>query len=321
MKLNLTAIRNIASGKFARAALMLRKHGPEIATGAGIICGVACVITACVQTTKIEKVIDDAKDKIGEIHEMNEKLPEKYDDKAKKSDLVKVYARSGVDILRIYALPAGLGALSVAFIIGGHKMLRKENAALAAAYVALNESFMQYRSRVKENQGADADKEYMYGRKTVEMIDMTDPDHPGEPITSFVNVGKNISPYARFFDAGNPNFGTTPESSLMFLKGVEIHMNDIFHRNGFLFLNEVYDALGIPRSNAGQFVGWVEGMGDDFVDFGLGDVSDPQVRAFVNGDEEAVLLDFNVDGPIMYIFDKLCTDGTYRKEIDKIVKK
>lgn len=299
--------------KFAKLALKLRRYSPEIATGAGIVLGVGCVVVACVQTTKLERVVDDAKDKIDEIHKTNDEQPDIYPEKAMKNDLVKVYARSGVDVVRLYALPAGLGALSIACIIGGHKILRKENAALAAAYMALNESFMQYRKRVIDKQGEDADREYLYGRKKVTMVDMTDPENPGEPFEVEVQDTNNISPYARMFDAGNDNFGTTPESSMMFLKGVQNYCNDKLHADGYLFLNEVYYQLGIPGSSAGQYVGWVDGMGDSFVDFGIFNCNSLQARAFVSGDEEAILLDFNVDGPIMYIYDRLLADGDAEK--------
>lgn len=312
MKLNLAPIKNFASRKFAKTALKLKHYSPEIATGAGIAFGVGCVVIACVQTTKLGKIADEAKEKIDTIHKTNAESPEIYSEKAMKSDLVKVYARSGVDIVRLYALPAGLGALSMAFIIGGHKILRKENAALAAAYMALNESFMQYRKRVIDKQGEDADREYMYGRKKVTMVDMTDPDNPSEPFEVEVQDTNNISPYARMFDVGNDNFGTTPESSMMFLKGVQNYCNDKLHTDGYLFLNEVYYQLGFDGSSVGQFVGWVDGMGDSFVDFGLTSTR-PEVRRFINGDEEAILLDFNVDGPIMYIYDRLMADGNTEK--------
>lgn len=299
--------------KFAKLALKLRRYSPEIATGAGIVLGVGCVVVACVQTTKLERVVDDAKDKIDEIHKTNDEQPDIYPEKAMKNDLVKVYARSGVDVARLYALPAGLGALSIACIIGGHKILRKENAALAAAYMALNESFMQYRKRVIDKQGEDADREYLYGRKKVTMVDMTDPDNPGEPVETVIQDTNNISPYARFFDRGNDNWCKSPEASLMFLKGVQNYCNDKLHTDGYLFLNEVYYQLGIPGSSAGQYIGWVDGMGDSFVDFGIFNHNSPEARAFVNGDEEAILLDFNVDGPIMYIFDELCANGDVKK--------
>ena len=88
----------------------------------------------------------------------------------------------------------------------------------------------------------------------------------------------------------------------MFLKAQQQYANDLLRARGRLFLNEVYDMLGIPKSKAGQVVGWVydeeNPVGDNYVDFGIYDLSKERVRRFVNGDERNILLDFNVDGNI-----------------------
>ena len=58
--------------------------------------------------------------------------------------------------------------------------------------------------------------------------------------------------------------------------------------------------LGIPRTKAGQVVGWIfdkdNPIGDNYVDFGL---LNTQNEDFVNGYKRSVLLDFNVDGMIL----------------------
>ena len=74
----------------------------------------------------------------------------------------------------------------------------------------------------------------------------------------------------------------------------------MLHARGHVFLNEVYDALGIPRSKEGSVVGWVlNGEGDGYVDFGIfSDPDNQSLRDFVNGREGSILLDFNVDGVI-----------------------
>lgn len=77
-------------------------------------------------------------------------------------------------------------------------------------------------------------------------------------------------------------------------------MNDLLQVRGHVFLNEAYDALGLERSKEGAVVGWVlDYNGDNFIDFGI---YTKENARFVNGDERAVLLDFNVDG---VIFDKI----------------
>ena len=113
-----------------------------------------------------------------------------------------------------------------------------------------------------------------------------------------MNAPVSASEYARYFDESNPNWDENPAFSLMFLRGQQQIANDIFHTRGHLFLNEVYDMLGYEHDPAGAVVGWVKGEGDDFVDFGLDDKTNKDVRRFVNGKENIILLDFNVSGVI-----------------------
>lgn len=89
---------------------------------------------------------------------------------------------------------------------------------------------------------------------------------------------------------------------MMFLRRQQDYANEMLKARGHLFLNEVYDLLDIPRSKAGQVVGWVydkngNTKGDNYVDFGLYR-NDLGTRRFVNGLEYNILLDFNVDGVI-----------------------
>lgn len=300
--MSLSNVKSLICKNVGNVSLNLRRVSPEIATGAGIILGIGCVVLACVQTTKLGKPVDEAKEKIDKIHKAQEERSDEYDEKMARSDLTKVYARAGVDILRIYALPTGLGALSIALIIGGHNLLRRENAALTAAYIALDKSYREYRKRVRSDIGKDKDHMYYYGERKSELVNVD--TETGETTVEevYVRDTNHISPYARFFDCGNDNWCKSPEASLAFLKGVQNFCNDKLRLYGHLFLNEVYDELGIDRSEVGQYVGWTLDGGDGFVDFGIYDVSYPPTRRFVNGDEDAILLDFNVQGPIMHIF-------------------
>ena len=87
----------------------------------------------------------------------------------------------------------------------------------------------------------------------------------------------------------------------MFLRKQQEWANELLKSRGHVFLNEVYDMLGIPRTKSGQIVGWVynsnDEYSDNYIDFGVYD-GGARSRAFVNGYEKAILLDFNVDGVI-----------------------
>lgn len=110
----------------------------------------------------------------------------------------------------------------------------------------------------------------------------------------------NVSDYARFFNESCANWTKNPEYNFHFLKQQEMYATSVLKSRGYLFLNDVYDMLGIPRSKAGQVVGWVydpdNTAGDNYVDF---DLYSSQNEGFVNGYEKSALLDFNVDGCIL----------------------
>jgi hypothetical protein len=78
---------------------------------------------------------------------------------------------------------------------------------------------------------------------------------------------------------------------------------DKLRAEGYLFLNDVYEMLGIPRTREGQIVGWVykkdNPVGDNYVDFGIFRTNRENNTNFVNGYEPTIILDFNVDGPIL----------------------
>lgn len=297
--MNLATIKTAGMKALKTASLALRKVKPELLTYGGIGLGAACVVVACVKTTKLEGVVDNAKEKLDAVKEKHEDgSPEQ------KKEITAVYVRTAGEIAKLYALPAALGGLSVAFTIGGHNVLRKENAAITAAYMALGESLRQYRDRVIADQGEDKDLEYMHGIKAEEK-EFVDEEGKVEKKKMYVRKAGSVSVYARPFDESNTNWDPNPHQNLLFLRGMETRATNMLRANGFLFLNEVYDLLGMPRTEAGQYVGWVDGMGDSFVDFGLNNMGDSLIRSFLLGDEPAVLVDFNVDGPIMYIFEKL----------------
>lgn len=60
----------------------------------------------------------------------------------------------------------------------------------------------------------------------------------------------------------NPNFVPNDDHNRFFIAGTQHLLNDRLAARGYVFLNEVLDALGIARTKAGQLVGWQKGNGD-----------------------------------------------------------
>ena len=119
-------------------------------------------------------------------------------------------------------------------------------------------------------------------------------------------VESTESDYAKFFDEYNPNWEKDSEYNLMFLRAQQNYANDLLVKRGYLFLNDVYKMLGFEPTSRRPVVGWryepEESNCDGYVSFGIYNAN-RDGRDFVNGYERSILLDFNVDGPILDTLD------------------
>lgn len=306
------------SSKFGRAGLKFRKHSPEILIVAGVIGTVASAVMACRATTKISGIMEEHSDTVekihtaqetGSIHSKTENAIVPYTEDDAKKDLTIAYIQTGLKFVKLYAPSVIFGVLSLTGIVASNQILRKRNIALMAAYATLDKSFKEYRARVAEKYGDEEEKAIRFNIKAQD-VEITKTDEDGNETTETVTVDTaRPSDFARFFDETSLQWDRNAENNLFFLKIQLIRFNDLLKTRGHVFLNEVYDALGLTRSTAGQVVGWIYDPDnpkiDSYIDFGIYDSTSGDFnrkRMFVNGDEQSILLDFNVDG---VIYDKI----------------
>lgn len=306
--MNKTEIMNKISRTVGRAGLQLKKHSPEILVVTGIVGGVTSAVMACKATTKASQVLEEAKQSIDSIHTVAEspEYADKYSEEDLKKDLAITYVQTGVKLAKVYGPAIVVGTLSITSILAGHNILRKRNVALAAAYTVVDKSFKEYRGRVIERFGKELDRELRYNIKAQEVEEVvTNEDGTETIVKKQVEVfdPNSLSEYSRVYDDGCIGWDKIPEYNFLFLKKQQDYFNDLLQTRGHVFLNEVYDSLGFNRTKAGNVVGWIydekNPNGDNFVDFGIFDISNPATRRFINGNERNVILDFNVDGPIL----------------------
>jgi Family of unknown function (DUF6353) len=225
-----------------------------------------------------------------------------YTDKERSQDMSVVYVRGAYNVVKLYAPAIVVGGLSIAALTQSQNILTKRNAALTAAYAALDKGFREYRARVVDKYGEDQDREFRYGSEKVEIVN----EETGRKKTVNRVAPGTPSVYARFFDPLSPSWSKDPETNFIFLHAQQNYANDLLHSRGHIFLNEVYDMLGIPRTKAGQVVGWMmvdnPEKGDNYINFGIFDEND-KIIDFVNGREASILLDFNVNGVIYHLID------------------
>jgi hypothetical protein len=274
---------------------------------------------ACRATLKVDEVIDEAQEKFEKIkyaHENSSILAHRaenntldsvkeYTERDYKKDMTLAYVQTGAAFTRLYGPAVVLGVASIGCILGAHSIMRRRNIALMAAYKIIDQSFKDYRKRVIEEFGEDKDRQFKYGIREIETTEMPYTDEEGvkhktkKTTVEVVDPNKVASPYARLFnEETSTEWSKTPDYNMVFLKCQQNTANDLLHSRGHLFLNEVYDMLGLSRSQGGVLTGWVMGVGDDYVDFNLPDVNSKGGRDFVNGYYDGILLDFNVDGVI-----------------------
>lgn len=308
MKFNKTEIITHLTRTLNRTGLKIKKHSPEILLATGTVGVVASTVMACKATLKVEEIVDEAKEKIDTIHKVSSDpaMAEKYSEEDGKKDLAIVYTQTAVKFVKLYGPSVAIGVASLACMIGSNRILNKRNAALAAAYAAVDKSFKEYRGRVIERFGKQMDRELRYNIKAQEIEETTVNANGKETITKkTVDVmdPNSYSQYAIVFDDSNEGWDPDPERSKYFLIQQQNWANERLKSRGHLFLNEVYDMLGAKRTKAGAQVGWVYDEknceGDNFVDFGIFDTNSPKARDFVNGIEKVIVLDFNVDGYIL----------------------
>lgn len=299
---NKTEILKSVNGVTSKAVMKLKKHSPEILVVAGIAGTVVSAVLACKATTKVAEILDETKGTLDTIHEGMETGAingQEYTNEDGKKDTVVVYAQTGMKLAKLYGPAIILGTLSVTSILASNNILRKRNVALGAAYAAIDKSFKEYRGRVIERFGEQVDNELKYGIKAKKFEEIeVDPETGKEKkVKKTVMVADpNLqSDYAVYFDSKSRNYETNPDYNRMFLKAQQAFANDKLQTRGHLFLNEVLDDLDLPRTPAGQIVGWTKDGPDGYVNFRIVEVE----RETEDGRHEpALLLDFNVEGNI-----------------------
>jgi hypothetical protein len=274
--------------------LKVEKSSPRLLFVAGVASMVGSTVLACRATLKLEEVLETTQNDLKIANSLEHR---EYSEDDRQRDKTIIYTRSVVSIGKLYGPSILLGVAGIGMLTKSHNILEQRNAALTAAYVALDKGFQKYRERVVAKYGEADDRDFRYGSQKVEIEDEKTGRKKEVARVSF----DEPSIYSKFFDQLNKNWSPQAEYNMYFLKCQQTYANHMLRARGHVFLNEVYDSLGMDRTKAGAVCGWVLGNGDDFIDFGIFNREDQNAIDFVNGREGAILLDFNVDGVVYHL--------------------
>jgi hypothetical protein len=270
-----------------RSGLLMQKNAPNLMFAAGIAGAVGSTVLACRATLKLADELPEMKAEI--------ELASKTSDEENPRAVALVYGKNVGRVAQLYAPAVIVGVASVGLLTGSHVTLNKRNAGLTAAYAAMDRAYNEYRDRVRAEVGEDKERD-LYRDSSIQKVELA----KGKHAEMLVEDPNGVSAYGRIFEESNVNWKPSAELNKYFLHCQQNYFNHLLHARGHVFLNEVYDGLGIERTKAGSVVGWLlDGEGDGHIDFGL---FDEKADRFAIGWETNVWLDFNVDG---VIYDKI----------------
>lgn len=258
----------------SRTGLKVSKYSPQILTAVGIAGLVTAGILAAKNTLKLEETLDTARNRLDIVKQSPE---------ATQQDVNKAYIRNSFDLAKLYWVPVTIAVGGTVSILVGHNILHKRNLALVVAYKGLEQAFNDYRKRVIEEYGEEADEKFRYGLRDIVTV-----DENGKKVKS---QELELSDYIMSFGPENDNWGRH-EHNLFYVERAQSHFNDMLQAKGHVFLQDVTRNLGLPDTKVGAVTGWVynQNTGDDYIDFGIKDLQDSHGY---------ILFNFNVDGVIL----------------------
>lgn len=283
----------------AAAKLLVKAKGPTIMVVTGVASMGAAVVTAGKATLKVEDVMAKHTPDLDKIAQGEALTLKNYTKDDARSDRLKVYAAAGLDLGKIYAVPAILFVGGAGLVFGGHHIMLKRNATLAIAFTALKNQYDRYRARVVESFGSEADQAMLGGSFTRNIG--TEEEPIWENRRDWDEAA--LDPYNRVFEQGAT---TQWEDDLycnrVFIEQQQAFANKLLGLNGIVYLSDVYKSLGFPETDISRITGWkVKQLPDGsrdipFIDFGL---NKPHPDDWKYNQEKAIYLDINCQGLIV----------------------
>ena len=292
-------------------------RSPELLIGAGVVGLVGAAVMAVRRgvrwhTAAKAEVVHDL-----ETIKKAEGSPQ-YTREDKVRDYAQVIGKGVWSFTQIYGPSVAVGAASVVSILAGTGILRGRLAAVTSAAATAQAALDRYRQRVREKLGEDADYEFAYEvsakKAKIKHEDGTKETQVTYHLVPSSGEWMSASPYSRLWDESALEWSPNRELQYLTLRSLENHFNRELDVRGVVFLNDVYKALGLPMSKDAALVGWIKDYsktkmaklaaelgrvpGDGVISFGVFENESPSARAYLSGDDDRVVLDFNVDGVI-----------------------
>ena len=151
-----------------------------------------------------------------------------------------------------YIPPLIMGTTTIVCIFASNILNKKQQSALISAYALVDNSFREYKKKLKELYGEEthnniinsimiekAEETNVYAEGLTGCYNLLVDAHTGKPILFYDEFSQ------RYF-----------ESTIEQVINAEYHFNRNFAMRGYCFLNELYEFLGLEQTDYGDAVGW-----------------------------------------------------------------
>lgn len=203
-----------------RSKMFVSRNSSTILTCMGGVGVVGTAVLAVKATPKALKLLEQAREEKGED--------------LTKAEVVKVAGPAYIPSIVV-------GASTIACIFSANVLNKRKQAALTSAYALLDNSYKEYKKKVTELYGEDADRDV----RTAIAKDKYEED----PIE--VETGKQL-----FYDQFSDRYF---ESTMADVLRAEYKINKKISNYGGAHLNEFYEALDLPQEDYGVSLGWSTG--------------------------------------------------------------
>lgn len=214
-----------------KASRYLKRNSPTILSGMAVVGVVATAVTAVRATPKAISILNKEK-----YEEKTEKLP--------PLQVVKLAWKPYIPSILI-------GTATITCIVGSTVLNRRQQAALSSAYLFLEQSYKEYKNKVKALFGEDADDK-ITSSITKDKYAESDriPVFDGEKCTFYEEH------YGKFF-----------ERTMLEVRDAEYNLNKKLVKEGQVCLNDFMELLGLPSVKYGDILGWSQEQGFDFYNY------------------------------------------------------
>lgn len=299
-----------------------KKYAPEmlVATGIG---GFILTIVETVKATNSTNEILECRDSRVEAIDKTYQKEEEYSENDREFDLKAVKKQTRTELIKVWAPVATTTVVSTVCVLSGFNILNGRYVATAAAYKTLEAGYQRYRENVVSEFGKDTDWRMAHSIKAEELEEER---RKQEEIRENERRNKKRIPRTQYskginnqiFDCKSSNYWKKfwiPSQAIDFVRTVESKLQDKVNIEGFAFLNDAYEMLGMPKTSQGAIIGWINtprnkhNENGRWVSLGFANDETPEdeirrIHASPSNEEMYLWITPNCDGVIYQLIDK-----------------